>query len=180
MSNQHFSSIDDIEQMFDVGQSIYYACLYAESDEFEKTISIKKIIEPTLTKIIYNQIYHDTINQDDIFITTQYGFKNVIRKIKMCVDLNILERFVFDIYENINKEILVVYANHVTIGFTQENTEEDFYNRLIGMKSEIDSDLDGFIIKGFKFDKFKKLYNDACDKYPEKIIKYHDKNLKKI
>lgn len=180
MSNQHFSSIDDIEQMFDVGQRIYYACLYPKYDWFEKTFSIKKIIEPTLTKIIGNQIYPDTMNQDDRFITAHSGFKNVIRKFKMYVDLDIVERFAVDIYENINKEILIVYENHVTIGFTQENIEEDFYKSLISIKPEIDSDLDTIIIKDLKFDIFTKLYNDACDKYPEKIIKYHDKNLKKI
>ena len=64
--------------------------------------SIKKIIEPTLTKIIGNQIYPDTMNQDDRFITAHSGFKNVIRKFKMYVDLDIVERFAVDIYENIN------------------------------------------------------------------------------
>ena len=169
MSDQRFSSIVDIRHMFDVGQRIYYACLYPKYDWFEKTFSIKKIIEPTLTKIIGNQIYPDTMNQDDRFITAHSGFKNVIRKFKMYVDLDIVERFAVDIYEN-----------HVTIGFTQENIEEDFYKILISIKPEIDSDLDTIIIEDLKFDIFKKLYNDACDKYPEKIIKYHDKNLKKI
>ena len=120
------------------------------------------------------------MNQDDRFITAHSGFKNVIRKFKMYVSLDIMERFAVDIYENIDKEIFIVYENHVTIGFTQENIEEDFYKSLISIKPEIDSDLDTIIIKDLKFDIFKKLYNDACDKYPEKIIKYHDKNLKKI
>ena len=48
MSDQQFSSIVDIKHMFDVGQRIYYACLYPKYDWFEKTFSIKKIIENEL------------------------------------------------------------------------------------------------------------------------------------
>lgn len=177
MSN-HLKDLHSIKHMFGEGQPLYYACLYPKYDWFDKEFSIEKIIEPTSTQITKTTIFPDHITNEDRFLLSRISFSNVARKYKMHIHLDIDEKFIADVYEDGNKEIMVIYENHVTVGQRKNEVEEDFYKMVISTKSDIEFDDETKIIKDDMFDTFRVIYNKASDIYPEEVIKNHDKQKK--
>jgi hypothetical protein len=178
MSNQ-LKTINDVKHMFDINNSIFYACLYPKFDWFDKNLSIEKIIEPTKVRILKQSFFPSHIDNDDKFLLSEVGFKGVVRKYKLHLHLDNGESFISDVYENGKKEVVVVHENYVIIGQTKDIAELHFYKMVINTKSDLEFDSENInVIEDNNFDVFKDLYLLAIELYPEEIIKRYDKHNK--
>ncbi len=179
MSNPYFD-MNGVRHMFDTGMHLYYACLYPNFEWFEKEFSIKKLIEPQEVKVSRNLIYSSTIESSDKLVLTNAGFSGAVRKYDLHVYLDNDEKFTAALYENSQKEIIIVYNANVTVGTTLEAVKEDFYKKVIQVKSDLDFDDETVVIKDENFETFKGLYLVAAELYPEEVIKFHDKTQKNV
>lgn len=169
-------TLKQIEKTFKTGNHIYYACIFPEFEWFDKKFSIKKLLTPKKYTILNNILQNDYINNDDRFLLSRMTFTGAIRKYKMVVILTDEIDFSIDIFENTNKDVIILYENHIIIDKNKKDVLNDFYKLIISLKSDIDFNKDHTkIVKDSNFMLFKELYLKASDIYPEEVIKSHDK-----
>ena len=179
MSNQYFD-MNGVRHMFDTDMPLYYACLYPNFEWFNKEFSISKIIEPQSVTVIKNTIFQTTIESTDKFVLTSVGFNGAIRKYDLHVYLDNDEKFTAALFENNQKEIIIVYDANVTVGNAYDDVKEDFYKKVIRAKSDLDFDDETVVIKDENYETFRSLYLVASEMYPEEVIKTHDKLKKNV
>lgn len=179
MSNQYFD-MSGVRRMFDTDMPLFFACLYPNFEWFEKEFSIAKIIEPQATKVLKNTIFPSSIENTDKFVLTSIGFNGAIRKYDLHVYLDNDEKFTAALFENNRHEIVIVYNSNVTVGSDIDDVREEFYRKIIRVKSDLDLDSDTILIRDENYEIFRGLYLVAAEMYPEEVIKTHDKLQKNV
>jgi hypothetical protein len=178
MLNNTIKNISQLNQLFDVGQKVYYSCLIINYAWFDKTLSLEEIVEPIITTIIRHKLYPANLQKSDNILISNIGISNIIRKYDFYIYLE-EDDIKMTIYEARSKEIYILHESNKIIGYDKDEVQFEFMKLVISTKRDIDNDIENTIIlNDMNYELFQSLYQEAVEMYPEEIIKSHNsKNL---
>jgi len=180
MFNKNYKTLNSIRHVFSEGQEVYYSCLVHKFDWFEKIISIDEIVEPVKTTITEQKLIPDFISVEDKVIIEKLDLDNVVRKYMLITNFSNNKVSKSKVYEERNKEVTLVMENSHMVSHSIEENEEAFYQLVIQTKADIDFDSESKFNKDENYEIFKELYEKAADKFPEEVIRAHDRYKKNV
>ncbi len=174
MFNSKIKDFQNIQQIFADGKSLWFACLTPHYNWFDKTFKIQEIILPVKTEIKTHTIIPSQISNVDRQLINKLAFYNIARKFDMVVYLKTDISFKAQVYENRDKEMIIIYENNIVIADNKTDVCEAFFKNVICIKAEINfDDVALCIIDDENFALFRDIYNAAVEKYPEEVIRTH-------
>jgi len=179
-NKSNVKDLNSLKHLYGEGQEIYFSCLVPKFDWFEKILSIENIIAPVKTTIIKHILIPDQINTEDKIINTKIGLNNVVRKYILHLNFSIAEKTLLTVYETRNSEIYIIIPHSYLISYSKKTIEEDFFKLVIETKADINFDDETEFFKDDNFEIFKNVYDEAKEKFPEEVIKSHDRYEKNV